>query len=53
MEKGPKKDDTEVKTDAKMELKETEQEVMIELKIKTNEFLEKFKEQNRKNRIQM
>jgi hypothetical protein len=26
---------------------------MFELKIKTNEFLEKFKEHNRKNRVQM
>jgi len=53
MEKDPKKDSTEVKQDAKMKLRETEQEVMIELKIKTNEFFKKFKEHNRKNRIQM
>jgi len=39
--------------DQKKELRETEQEVMIDLKLKTNEFLKKLKEQTRKNRVSM
>jgi len=42
-----------VEHDPEQELRETEQEVMFELKIKTDEFLEKFKEHNRKNRVTM
>jgi hypothetical protein len=39
--------------DHNKELKETQQEVMIDLKIKTNSFLEKLKEQAKKDRVQM
>jgi len=39
--------------DAGRELRDTEQEVMIELKIKTNEFLKKLKEQANKDRVRM
>jgi len=35
--------------DPKKELKETQQEVMMDLKIKTNDFLRKLKEQKGKN----
>lgn len=39
--------------DVKKELKETQQEVMIDLAIKTNNFLEKLKEETKKNRVRM
>ncbi|WP_297442646.1 hypothetical protein [Nitrosopumilus sp.] len=39
--------------DVDKELRETEQEIMIELKLKTNEFLKKFKEHANKNRVKM
>jgi hypothetical protein len=39
--------------DPKKELRETEQEVMIELKLKTDEFLKKLRDQTRKNRVRM
>ncbi|EIJ66035.1 hypothetical protein BD31_I0036 [Candidatus Nitrosopumilus salaria BD31] len=39
--------------DPEKELRETEQEVMIELKLKTDEFLKKLRDQTRKNRVQM
>ena len=40
-------------TDNKKDLRETEQEVMIELKLKTNAFLKKFKEHAEYNRVKM
>jgi len=39
--------------DANRELKDTEQEVIIELKLKTSEFLKKLSEQSKKDRVQM
>ena len=39
--------------DVERELRDTEQEVIIELKIKTSEFLKKLKEQTKKDRVQM
>ena len=39
--------------DVKKELKDTEQELMLELKIKTNEFLKKLKTQSKKDRVRM
>ncbi|WP_179360307.1 hypothetical protein [Nitrosopumilus cobalaminigenes] len=39
--------------DSKKELKDTQQEVMIELKIKTSEFLKKLKESQEKSRVKM
>jgi len=39
--------------DTNRELKDTEQEVMIELKLKTSEFLKKLREQAKKDRVQM
>lgn len=39
--------------DLKKELRETEQEVMIDLKLKTDASLKKLKEQARKNRVTM
>ncbi|MCV0401618.1 MAG: hypothetical protein K5777_06550 [Nitrosopumilus sp.] len=42
-----------MKDDPQKELRETEQEVMIELKLKTNEFLAKLKKQADKNRVKM
>jgi len=42
-----------VNKDLKKELRETEQEVMIDLKLKTDAFLKKLKEQTRKNRVTM
>ena len=41
------------KNDNPKELKETQQEVMIDLKIKTNRFLTKLKEQTSKDRVKM
>ena len=43
----------ESRSDTKKELRETEQEVMIELKLKTNEFLKKFKAHADRNRVKM
>ncbi|WP_281361075.1 hypothetical protein [Nitrosopumilus cobalaminigenes] len=40
-------------TDSKKELKDTEQEIMIELKLKTNEFLKKLKEQSKNTKVEM
>ena len=45
--------DKNSKIDVKKELKETQQEVMIDLAVKTNSFLERLKEQAKKNRVQM
>jgi len=45
--------DDDSKTDVKKELKETQQEVMIELAVKTNSFLERLKEQTKKDRVRM
>ena len=42
-----------IKRDENRDLKDTEQEVMIELKIKTDEMLKKLKEQMKKNRVTM
>ena len=39
--------------DVKKELKETQQEVMIELKLKTDKFLAKFKEQAKRSRLRV
>jgi len=39
--------------DTKKDLKDTEQEIMIELKLKTNEFLKKLKEQTKNTKIEM
>jgi len=39
--------------DANRELKDTEQEVMIELKLKTSEFLKKLREQSKKDKVRM
>ena len=41
-----------VEKDSKKELKETQQEIMIELALKTNMFLEKLKKETKKNRVQ-
>jgi hypothetical protein len=41
-----------VEKDSKKELKETQQEIMAELAVKTNVFLEKLKKETRKNRVQ-
>ena len=38
--------------DSKKELKETQQEIMMELALKTNAFLEKLKNETKKNRVQ-
>ena len=50
MDDAPKK---ESQVDVKKELRETQQEVMADLAIKTNNFLEKLKEQAKKDRVQM
>ncbi|MGY5143355.1 MAG: hypothetical protein ACW9XH_02630 [Candidatus Nitrosopumilus sp. bin_32a] len=42
-----------VEKDPKKELKETQQELMIDLALKTNSFLEKLKAETKKNRVQM
>jgi len=39
--------------DAKKDLKETQQEVMIDFALKTNKFLEKLKAETKKNRVQI
>ncbi len=39
--------------DLKKELRDTEQEVIIDLKLKTDAFLKKLKEQAGKNRVSM
>ena len=39
--------------DAKKELKDTQQEVLIELKLKTSEFLKKLKEQTKNTKVEM
>jgi hypothetical protein len=40
-----------VEKDSKKELKETQQEIMMELALKTNAFLEKLKKETKRNRI--
>jgi hypothetical protein len=40
-----------VEKDSKKELKETQQEIMMELALKTNVFLEKLKKETKRNRI--
>jgi len=42
-----------MKKDPVKELRETEQEVMLDLKLKTDEFLKKLKACHAKNRVQM
>ena len=42
----PKKD-----SDPSREFKDTQQEVMWDLKLKTDEFLKKLKEQNKKSKV--
>ena len=39
------------KDDAKREFKDTQQEVMFDLKLKTDEVLKKFKELQKKNKV--
>ena len=39
--------------DENKELRETEQEIMLDLKIKTDELLKKFKKQLKKDRVRM
>ena len=39
--------------DVKKALKETQQEVMIDLALKTNDFLKKLKAETKKNKVQM
>jgi len=39
--------------DVKKELKDTEQELMLELKIKTDAFLKKLKEHSKQRRVKM
>ncbi len=48
MDDAPKKENQE---DTKKDLKEAQQEVMIDLAIKTNNFLEKLKTETKKNRF--
>ena len=43
--------DKNSKEDIKKELKETQQEVMMDLALKTNNFLEKLKAETKKNRV--
>jgi hypothetical protein len=43
----------DVSINPKKELNETQQEVMLELKLKTDEFLKKFKANNDRNRVKM
>jgi hypothetical protein len=42
-----------VEKDPKKELKETQQELMMDLTLKTNSFLEKLKAETKKNKVQM
>lgn len=42
-----------VDKDPKKELKETQQELMIDLALRTNSFLEKLKAETKKNRVSM
>ncbi|MGY5147390.1 MAG: hypothetical protein ACW9W4_05280 [Candidatus Nitrosopumilus sp. bin_7KS] len=42
-----------IEKDFKKELKETQQEIMLNLTLKTNMLLEKLKAENKKNRVQM
>jgi len=39
--------------DPKKELKETQQELMIDIALKTSNFLEKLKAETKKNRVRM
>ena len=43
----------ESKKDVKKELREEQQEGMMDLALKTNSFLEKLKAETKKNRVQM
>lgn len=45
--------DKDSEKDVKKELRETQQEVMMDLALKTNDFLEKFKAEDKKNQVQM
>jgi len=45
--------DENAKKDAKKDLKETQQELMIDLALKTNDFLKKLKAETKKNKVQM
>ena len=45
--------DENAKKDVKKDLKETQQELMIDLALKTKDFLEKLKAETRKNKVQM
>lgn len=45
--------DKDSNVDVKKELRETQQEVMADLAIKTNNFLERLKEQTKKDRVRM
>jgi hypothetical protein len=42
-----------IEKDHKKDLKETQQEVMMDLALKTNTFLEKLKSETKKNRVQI
>jgi len=46
-------EDISKKDDPSRELRETQQEIMIDLKIKTDEFLKRLKAHTAKNRVQM
>jgi|GEM_PF-7040474 len=41
-----------MENDSKKELKDTQQEIMIDLAVKTNNFLEKLKAETKKNRVE-
>ena len=45
------KDKEKSKDDTGREFKDTQQEVMIDLKLKTDAFLKKLKDQNRKRQV--
>jgi len=45
--------DENTKKDTKKEFKETQQEIMIDLAVKTNNFLERLKAQAKKDRVRM
>ncbi len=50
-EKKDSEESTENEEDTKREFKDTQQEVMFDLKIKTDEVLKKFKELQKKNKV--
>ena len=51
-EKKDKKNSKDLKNE-KRELKDTKQEIMFELKLKTDELLKKLKEASKKDRVSM